>query len=326
MNPKISIIIPVYKVEDYIERCLLSVLNQTVKGFEVIIVDDCSPDRSMQKVEEILNSHSIHGIGFKILHHEKNRGLSASRNTGIKYASGEYLYFLDSDDYINDICIESFMKVQNKHPNVDLIQGEATSNKNEISKAIALNGRHLPEYTEDSKCIEKGLLNSKIIPVTAWNKLVCRDFVTNNNLFFTEGIIHEDVLWCFHVGKYISNMATNSMVTYIYWQRNDSIMTSFNIEKEYYSCFFIIRDMMEALTPRNRFYQKVRLFKIFLHKLEQNNFYVDRKQREEVLRYLKSKSNCWGRGIITLWDASPKCLKNNKYWMAVFYNLYGCLG
>lgn len=99
MKMKVSIIIPVYNVSKYIERCLKSVLGQTWKDLEIILVDDCTPDDSMDIVRGILETSSRSDI-VTILKHEKNRGLSAARNTGIRQATGNYLYFLDSDDYL----------------------------------------------------------------------------------------------------------------------------------------------------------------------------------------------------------------------------------
>ena len=102
---KVSIIIPVYNVAKYIERCLLSVLNQTWPDLEVILVNDCTPDNSMEIVRRVVASHP-RGAVVRCLEHEENRGLSAARNTGISASVGDYLYFLDSDDYISANAIE----------------------------------------------------------------------------------------------------------------------------------------------------------------------------------------------------------------------------
>ena len=96
----VSIIIPVYNVEQYIESCLLSVINQNYKGdIECVIVNDCTPDQSMVVVHKILSDYDGN-ILFKIVDHKENRGLSASRNSGVRVATGDYLYFLDSDDIL----------------------------------------------------------------------------------------------------------------------------------------------------------------------------------------------------------------------------------
>ena len=99
---KISVIIPVYNVEKYIRRCLLSVKDQKCEDFniECLIVDDCSPDGSMTIVRDLIEKNDDKSITFTIISHEKNKGLSEARNSGIKASTGDYLYFIDSDDDI----------------------------------------------------------------------------------------------------------------------------------------------------------------------------------------------------------------------------------
>ena len=94
---KVSIIIPIYNVAPYIKRCLQSVADQTYKDIECILIDDCGSDNSINLAKEFIYDYKGN-ILFTILHHEENKGLSAARNTGLRYAKGEYVYFLDSDD------------------------------------------------------------------------------------------------------------------------------------------------------------------------------------------------------------------------------------
>ena len=118
----VSIIIPVYKVEPYIERCVQSVMAQTYTDIECILVDDCSPDQSIAICERMLIEY--HGpITFQILHHEQNRGLSAARNTGTNAANSDYIFYLDSDDEITHDCISLLVKETERHPGVELVQG-----------------------------------------------------------------------------------------------------------------------------------------------------------------------------------------------------------
>jgi len=115
--PKVSVIIPVYNVENYIEKCLNSVLNQTLKEIEIIIVNDGSKDSSKQKIEKYLEKHEN-----KIIYLEKeNGGLSDARNYGIGYAKGEYIAFLDSDDYIEPTMYEEMYK-KAKEENSDMVE------------------------------------------------------------------------------------------------------------------------------------------------------------------------------------------------------------
>ena len=104
---KVSIIIPVYNVVDYIERCWKSVNAQTYSDIELIFVDDCGTDESISKLETLISEGSRFPV--QIIKHKKNRGLSAARNTGIEASSGDYVYFLDSDDDLVPSCIEELV-------------------------------------------------------------------------------------------------------------------------------------------------------------------------------------------------------------------------
>ena len=124
MNYIVSIIIPVYKVEAYIERCLLSVMRQTYhdSAFECILVDDCSPDNSILIAQKLINGY--HGIiDFKIIRNDKNRGLSVARNRGMEQVSGKYLFFLDSDDYLREDCLQVMLEIAAVHPDAEMIMG-----------------------------------------------------------------------------------------------------------------------------------------------------------------------------------------------------------
>ena len=120
---KVSIIIPVYNVSPYIERCIKSVMNQTYQDIECILVNDASPDDSID-IAKLLIENYDGPIQFQILSHGHNRGLSAARNTGIDASTGDYLYFLDSDDEITPDCIKLLMDEVKKYPNVEMVQGE----------------------------------------------------------------------------------------------------------------------------------------------------------------------------------------------------------
>ena len=129
MQYKITVIIPVYNVEQYIERCLQSVIHQTYsEPFECILIDDCSPDKSMNIVQNIVDNYHGH-IVFNIIHHEQNGGLSAARNTGINNSKGMYLLFVDSDDYIDKRCLELFDNQLSLHPGVTMVLGNAQNNR-----------------------------------------------------------------------------------------------------------------------------------------------------------------------------------------------------
>lgn len=181
---KYSVIIPVYNVENYLEECILSVIMQTYSNIEVILVDDGSTDRS----GTICDSWSLKDERIKVIH-KHNGGLSSARNAGIKVAEGDYLLFLDSDDYF---------------ANVEIIK---QLDNNIQSDVVVFN--YLKVWP-DGRCIlyypssigrQDGLTSEDTIcknlwATTACNKAIRRDIIYKNNLFFVEGITNEDLDWC----------------------------------------------------------------------------------------------------------------------------------
>lgn len=211
----VSIIIPVYNVEKYVGEALKSVLAQTYKDIEVIVVDDCGTDRSMKVVEEIAEKNPC----VRILHHERNRGLSAGRNTGIAAAKGDWLYFFDSDDILAPECINNLVSLAEVHPDAEIIvgqydefkEGEAYHQARLKQQGAVFEGDVIGSYLEDR------------VPTTAWNKLVRKDFLIKNHLFFEEGLVHEDALWSFLTLCLVSKVVVSDDITYHYLQRPGSL-------------------------------------------------------------------------------------------------------
>ena len=242
---KVSIIIPVFNVSDYVERCLSSVMTQTYTNLECIIVDDCSPDDSIEKCERMIVGYDG-PIAFKILHHERNRGLSAARNTGTDAATGEYIYYLDSDDWIFSYCIELLLKAAQNDTEIEVVIGNYKHDSN----------TKFPQLNLPSSIYVKDLLNKYLqgdYYMMAWNKLYRTDFIRINKLSFVEGLIHEDITWSFCCACLMKKMAVVNEITYYYNIRKGSIQTINNSiihDKNYGLCileemrFIIERDYL----------------------------------------------------------------------------------
>ena len=216
----VSIIIPVYNVEQYIESCLYSVINQTYKGtLECIIVNDCTPDQSMEVVNRLLSVYQGN-ILFKIINHQENKGLSAARNSGVKIAKGDYLYFLDSDDILVENAIELLSNLSlQSFP--DVIMGDFD---------LIGDNQYIPRLNTSVAIFDKQkeIFNAFIsysLYEMAWNKLVKKSFFLKYDLWFREGIIHEDSLWSFNLFYYCNNLRVCFQRTYLYRVRENSIMT-----------------------------------------------------------------------------------------------------
>lgn len=225
MNVEVTIVIPVYNVEAYVEDCLRSVMAQDATcAIECIVVDDRGSDASINIVQSILKEYSG-PIAFKIIEREHNGGLSAARNTGIHAASGKYIYFLDSDDIISQNCISSLIAVANKYPEVEIVTGDfETFPDKDVYRYLSLKDKNFPEYSRDKAWIRSIFLNQ--FPVIACNKLISKEFITKNKLYFKEGILHEDNHWQASAYHVVSEIAFVNKVLYMYRMRPGSITTS----------------------------------------------------------------------------------------------------
>lgn len=247
---KISIIVPVYNVEPYLARCFDSIAAQTYPDIECIFVDDASPDDSFRILCDRIASYSGPFV-FRILRHTSNKGLSEARNTGTLASTGKYVYYLDSDDAIPERSIEHLAAVALKYGDVDIVQGntEVVSDSGDRVEAEfwSLTGKSFPEFSSSRQWIKARLLVRPRVPVNAWNKLIKRDLILENRLFFRPGIIHEDELWLFHVAKHVSTIGFVHAYTYIHYIVAGSIMQSGNAKRSATSWLLVLEEMLENI-------------------------------------------------------------------------------
>lgn len=218
MEEKISIIVPVYKVEQYLERCVNSLINQTYENIEIILVDDGSPDQCPQMCDNYARDDSR----IKVLH-KKNGGLSDARNAGFQVARGEYVMYVDSDDYIEKDSCEKFM--ENIKENVDIVVG--------VCKEISPSGVTFQQHTnlEENKIYEAKeyvLLSIKKNEwyAPAWLNLYRRKFLVEHNLYYKVGYYFEDIEMLPRIFLANPRVSYMNYPFYNYIIRENSIMTS----------------------------------------------------------------------------------------------------
>ena len=235
---RVSVIVPVYNVAEYVEECIRSVLCQTYRDLELVIVDDCTKDNSMDIIRNVLDS--VHtDISVKIVRHEKNKGLSAARNTGIAHSSGDYLFFLDSDDKITDDCIEVLSGALD-NGTMDVVIGDyIVENPDKYYPILKLKTSVL----RGQAYIRKIYMKERMYPM-AWNRLVAKRFITENGLYFKEGMIHEDVLWTFQCMCVAKMMAVVKHVTYVYRLRENSITIGIALEDNLSANMKVLREII----------------------------------------------------------------------------------
>ena len=312
--PSISIIIPLYNVAEYIEQCLQSVVNQTYKGeIECIIVDDCGTDDSLFITEQFIADYKG-PITFRLLHHDHNRGLSAARNTGVAEATGEYIYFLDSDDYISDDCLEKLAEPLTEY-DYDMVVG----NLKTFGEPCAINYLAKDTGALFGKDIFYYFYQDRQIYVMAWNKLVKANLFQKCDLSFLEGQLQEDELWTYKVVAAIQSLFVQSTITYYYRQRLNSI-TSNKIrtaQKHFESCYHTLLHVLSHrnATPQLPFEKCViYYFSVLLNNVEIGmHFY--KKYRHVRILFNYHPLQRWREGIISMLDLKhqlhfilPPCL------------------
>lgn len=212
----VSVIVPIYNVEEYLEECLESIRNQTYTNIEVILVNDGSTDGSIEICERFCQQDNR----FKLLTQE-NQGLSAARNRGVKESIGEYIMFVDSDDVVKENIVEVLFFYMNS--DVDIVECQITRCKDELVENKPTSIMFKGESTE---AILKSI-EFKEVKFCAFTKLYRRELV--EKVPFLEGYIYEDVYTGMNYLKYIRKMVAVDLKGYYYRVRPNSIMTkSFN--------------------------------------------------------------------------------------------------
>ena len=301
---RISIIIPIYKVEDYLERCISSIVNQTYKDLEIILVDDGSPDRC----PEICNEWSEKDSRIRVVHKE-NGGLSSARNVGIEIATGDYIFFLDSDDDIPIESISFLVELVYKHPEVDLVQGnlEVVGNRINVWKIKDA----LPEFIGNKEEAKRTILNNELFPWPAVNKLYRTSFLRDNNLKFREMIIHEDDHFVFYLAKFVKSIAFCRNITYRYYIRDNSIMTANRKDKSKQSILFILNDWIEHIDCVEKQAQMKTIFK-YLHLCYCWGNYDKLMNIHHITTKLAQKGNLRQKLLLLLWRYMPLRYKPRK--------------
>lgn len=226
---KISVVLPLYNVEKYIRKCLESIIAQENSGYtiECLIIDDASPDNSMTIVKEIIANYHGFAITFRVIRHEVNKGLSEARNAGIKASTGDFLFFVDSDDELSENTFVRFLDYYQKYPLVDVIIGNSLDFENGIlSESHTNESGNLPILVDDKRLIMKKVLKREINR-NVWNKLIRRSIVEDNNLLFDVGLLYEDVIWTYRLYSSVSSILIIPELTYLYENNPLSIVHTY---------------------------------------------------------------------------------------------------
>lgn len=216
MEPVISVIVPIYKVENFLDRCVQSIVNQTYKNLEIILVNDGSPDRC----PAICDKWAGQDKRIQVIHKE-NGGLSDARNAGMKAAKGEYIGFVDSDDWLHAQMYEKLYRAICRE-NCEIAACDFVKTEGLGQGEIRLeqeDGKATCYRTEEAL---KALITEQGLRQVVWNKLYKRELI--HKLFFAYGKYNEDEFWTYQAIARANKVVTLSYIGYYYYQRGDSII------------------------------------------------------------------------------------------------------
>ena len=288
----ITIVIPIYNVEEYLEKCVNSVINQTYKNIEIILVDDGSPDNCPRMCDEFAKNDER----IKIIH-KKNGGLSDARNAGIDIATGKYITFIDSDDYVSDDYVEYMYRLLKENNTkmstceTQVVNIEQPQNINNI-------------FNENIEVLSKRDLFYKILfakksDVSAYSKLYETELF--NDIRYPKGVVYEDTATTYKLIEKCEKIATGNKQNYFYCTRPNSISKMKGFNKNELDYIKNTNEMLEHLRKNypdlqeaiNRFdlYSNFRELRILLFsnprnkKFEKDIFKKIKEKRREVLKY-----------------------------------------
>lgn len=284
--PKISVIVPVYNVENYIEKCLETLVNQTLKDIEIILVNDGSKDRSIDIINRFIKQYPD-----KIVYLEKeNGGLSDARNFGIPHAKGEYIAFLDSDDYVEKDMYENMYELAKKE-NSDMVECDfywQYPNKLKKDEGTIYHGKN--------EMIEK-------VRVVAWNKLIKREILEENpEVRFPKGLRYEDVEFTYKLVPYIEKVSFLKKPCVHYVQREGSISNEQNERN---------KEIFDVLDNVINYYKEKEIYDTYKNELEY--VYVRYAFCSSLLRIVKIKDETLQENLLNLtWEKVNNTFPNWK--------------
>lgn len=219
-NIELSIVVPIYNVENYLRECLESLYNIKNIKKEIILVNDGSTDGSLKIIKQFEEKYpSITKVVDK-----KNGGLSDARNAGAKLAKGDYIYFIDSDDFVDSLKLEEVF-FEGKQRNADVIKGNGVYLKKDKMVKSFEEGI-IPDGFYEGREMIKLLHKSKIIRAEVWLSIYKSEFLKKNNITFEKGLIYEDMIFSYKVWLYSNKIFYKDIKFYYYRLREGSIMSS----------------------------------------------------------------------------------------------------
>ncbi|MDK0690989.1 glycosyltransferase family 2 protein [Clostridium perfringens] len=295
-NVKVSIIVPAYNIENYVERCLNSLINQTYENIEIIIVDDGSTDNTLVKISDMARKDKR----IKVLEQE-NRGSSEARKKGYEMSNGEFILFVDGDDWIRNDTIEVLLKYTNDDIDIVAFEYNEIFNENEIPKNSSLYNKNNEKIElRDTQFLREILTNN--ISINIWNKFIRKKFIDKNNVAFPMKMSYaEDLALLISLAAKEPNVIVIKEKLYFYFKRENSITSiiSPKILETKDAMYFIKNILIE--NKLYNIYREEFEYCVYIH-----NWYF----RYRIIYF---GNNQYSKKLFKIWNNFNINIINNKY-------------
>ena len=250
---KVSVIVPVYNTEKYLRRCLDSLVNQTIEDIEIIVINDCSPDNSKEILKEYEKKYKDK---IKVFHNKTNKGIGYNRNYGIKKATGEYIGFVDSDDWVNETMYDKLYK-KAKEDNLDLVLcnfHKMLEKENDLEEIASSEISYFKNT--NLKQTPNLLLDVELAP---WNKLYKKELI--KEITFPENLKYEDTIFV------LKAMARSKKIGMVDEKLN----------------YYLVRSKSETTVMNKKVYDILKVSKMMIDELKSHDYYNDAKDYAEAM-------------------------------------------
>ena len=281
---KISVIIPIYKVEKYLDKCLQGVFSQTYKDLEIILVNDGSPDSCPQLCDEYAKSDER----VKVIH-KINEGAAEARNVGLRAATGEFIMFLDADDFWEDNDgLKKLVQVFQKDPTLDIVLFNVQYfNENTQRFFKSVKQYDLTRVIGDRNAVFLYLAEYGLFSASANIQMIKRNLIINNAIFFEKGLLCEDIDWKLSLWQNIEKVSALNLCMYCYRIRRDSTSNQYTIQQSQ-DFLYILRKWINMPTENLQFKSAVMIYlSDFYASFYRLFFMMKREYRAEIYTELR---------------------------------------
>ena len=323
---KVSVIIPIFKVSNFIERCVCSLFEQTLKDVEYIFVDDASPDDSIDILKSCVERYPERKEQIQILTHEQNQGLPAARNTGLAVATGEYVFHCDSDDFVEKDMLEEMYRAA-KEKEADMVYCD-------FYLSFEKNERYMsnPSYSTAEEMLKVGLLGGNM-KYNVWNKLVRRSLYTDNDITFPAGHAMGEDMTVIRLAACAKSVAYVPKAFYHYVKLNTNAYSATMSERHKIDIQYNVRQTVDFLRHKfdNALDKEIAFFKLntklpFLITDDHTQYEVWKEWWPEANRYICENRQQPLRTRFVQWFAAKNQFWAVKLYFKVVYKLvYGVI-